>query len=137
MSFFGFFGRLFGGSNDNQDYVDLGGSDAVFEALFERTDTGLEFQIEFGEPRLIDRGNMTEDLFVVIPTTTDVGPDPADLEYDLPDGVEDATAEFLDILELFEIEKLADLGDLEDKIVPGTKENGTVAPDFNSIEDSE
>lgn len=129
-------GWLFGG-NDNENAQDLGGAGAVFEAITERTDMGYEIQIQLGEPRLIDRGNVTEDLYVVIPTSTENGPDPADLEYDLPDGIEDAEAELYNILDAFGIDKIADIGDLAGAAVPGEQVNGAPVPNFEALfEDS-
>ncbi|AAL54953.2 hypothetical protein HfxHF1_245 [Halophage HF1] len=125
--------RLFGSNDDDRDYHDLGGADAVFNAITERTDSGFEVQIELGEPRLIDRGELTEDLYVVIPTYTENGPNPADLEFDLPDGIGDASAEFFDLLDAFGIEKVADVFDLRGKSVPGERMSGTVVPKFNEL----
>ena len=132
---FGFIRNLlFRRSNDdNLDYLDLGGAEAVFNAITERTDSGFEVQIELGEPRLIDRGELTEDLYVVIPTYTANGPDPADLEFDLPDGIEDASAEFFELLDAFGIEKVADVFELSGMSVPGERVNGTVVPKFDQL----
>ena len=134
-------GRLFGSNdNDNENNyggVELGGAGAVFEAITERTDMGYEIQIELGEPRLIDRGNVTEDLYVVIPPSTTNGPNPADLEYDLPDGIEDAGAELYSILDAFGIEKISDVEQLAGKTVPGEQVNGVPVPNFDALfEDS-
>ncbi|QRD99698.1 hypothetical protein VOLN27_73 [Halorubrum virus VOLN27B] len=132
---FGFIRNLlFRRSNDDDlDYLDLGGAEAVFNAITERTDSGFEVQIELGEPRLIDRGELTEDLYVVIPTYTENGPNPADLEFDLPDGIEDASAEFFDLLDAFGIEKVADVFELSGMSVPGERVNGTVVPKFDAL----
>ena len=132
------FNRLFSSNDDDDplDYLDLGGADAVFNAIAERTDSGFEVQIELGEPRLIDRGELTEDLYVVIPTYTDNGPDPADLEFDLPDGIEDAAAEFFDLLDAFGIEKVADVFELSGQSVPGERVNGTVVPNFGALSEA-
>jgi hypothetical protein len=136
---FGFIRNLlFRRSNDDDplDYLDLGGADAVFNAIAERTDSGFEVQIELGEPRLIDRGELTEDLYVVIPTYTANGPDPANLEFDLPDGIEDAAAEFFDLLDAFGIEKVADVFELSGQSVPGERVNGTVVPNFDALSEA-
>jgi len=130
------FNRLFSSNDDPLDYLDLGGADAVFNAIAERTDSGFEVQIELGEPRLIDRGELTEDLYVVIPTRTENGPDPADLEFDLPDGIEDAAAEFFDLLDAFGIEKVADVFELSGQSVPGERVNGTVVPNFDALSEA-
>jgi len=131
------FNRLFSSNDDDPlDYLDLGGADAVFNAIAERTDSGFEVQIELGEPRLIDRGELTEDLYVVIPTYTENGPDPADLEFDLPDGIEDAAAEFFDLLDAFGIEKVADVFELSGQSVPGERVNGTVVPNFGALSEA-
>lgn len=127
---FAYLRSLFGSSTDSKT---LGGADAVFDAITERTDMGYSIHITLGEPELVDRGTLTEDLFVVIPTSTDHGVDPANLEYDLPDGMEDATAEFYDLLNAFGIEKIADVFDLDGKTVPATRENGTPVPAFDEL----
>ncbi|WP_206668654.1 hypothetical protein [Halorubrum depositum] len=131
------FDRLFGSNDDDFDYLDLGGAEAVFNAIAERTDSGFEAQVTLGEPRLIDRGELTEDLYVVIPTYTENGPDPADLEFDLPDGIEDASTEFFDLLDAFGIEKVADVFELAGQSAPGVRVNGTVVVDFDALGDME
>jgi hypothetical protein len=127
------FGRFRRSNDEPLEYRELGGAEAVFNAIAERTNSGFEAQITLGEPRLIDRGELTEDLHVVIPTSTDNGPDPADLEYDLPDGIEDASAEFFALLDAFNIEKVADVFELSGQTAPGVRVNGTVAVDFEAL----
>lgn len=123
--------RLFG--RNALEATNLGGAGAVFEAITERTDMGYEIQIELGEPRLIDRGNVTEDLFVVIPTVTENGPNPADLEYDLPDGIEDVESELYEVLDAFGIEKIADVDQLAGQVVPGEVMGGVPVPKFEEL----
>lgn len=118
---------------DRSDSIELGDADAVFQAITERSETGYEIQIQLGEPYLIDRGKVTEDLFVVIPTSTENGPDPADLEYDLPDGIEDSGAEFYSLLDAFNIDTVSDIEQLIGKTVPGEKVNGTPIPKFEEL----
>lgn len=120
-------------SNDNETLGDAG---AVFDAISERSDFGFRYVGTFGEPDVVNRGgNYTDDYHVIIPFYTEDpnDPDPANLEYDLPDGMEDAEAEFYEVLERFGITDLSQLGDVEGKNVPLDFEDGTLVPLWEEV----
>jgi len=119
------------GSNDNE----FGNADAVFDAISERSAFGFKYVGEFGEPDVVDRGGVyTTDLHVVVPLTTESGdPTPANLEYDLPEGLEDATADFFKVLEKFGIEDLSRLGDIQGKNIPLDFQDGTLVPLWDEV----
>lgn len=134
----GFIANLFSSNDSNQSGTDiLGDAGAIVEAVTERTDMGYEVQITLGDPQLVDRGNFTQDLYVEIPTSTENGPDPADLEYDLPDGIEDAEAELFELLDVFGIDTVADLDQLAGQTVPGEMMLGHPVPDFAALVDGD
>lgn len=114
---------------------ELGNAGDVFEAIAERSDFGYGHVGVLGEPDLVDRGgNYTTDLHVVVPLFTEDGePSPANLEYDLPDGLEDAEAHFYEILEIFGIYDLSRLGEIEGKNIPLGFEDGTLVPLWNEV----
>lgn len=124
--------RLWSGSSND----DLGNAGAVFEAISERSVLGYDYVATLGEPDVVDRGGVyTNNLHVVIPFYTENpnDPDPADLEYPLPDGVEDAEAEFYEVLERFGIDDLANLGDIEGKNVPLDFYDGALVPLWDEV----
>lgn len=122
------------GSSSNDEYTRLGDSAAILEAVAERTDGSVDFQIELGMPELIDRGNTTQDLWVTIPTSTENGPDPADLEFDLPAGAEDQTADLFKVMDFVGIEGIESLHEMVGETVPAMMENGVPVPAFDFSE---
>lgn len=126
--------RRFLSSNDT-----IGNAGAVFEAISERSTIGHRYVGVFGEPDVVDRGGQyTTDLHVVVPLFSENpnDPSPANLEYDLPDGLEDAEAQFFDILEIFGIDDLTNLGDIEGKNIPLDFEDGTLVPLWDEVLDT-
>lgn len=120
------------GGNDDETF---GNADAVFEAISERSDFGFKYVGVFGEPDIVDRGGRyTTDLHVVVPLFSEDGdPSPANLEYDLPDGLDDAEAQFFDVLEIFGIDDLTNLGDIEGKNIPLDFSDGTLVPLWEEV----
>lgn len=126
--------RLWPSGNDT-----IGDAAAVFDAIAEQSDFGWKYVGELGEPDVVDRGGeYTTELHVIVPLTIDNDdyPDPADLEYPLPEGLEDEAAEFFDILDLFGIDDLSLLGDIEGKNVPLALSNGTFEPLWEEVADA-
>lgn len=129
---FGFLTRLWPGSSNDT----LGDAGAVFDAISERSVLGYNYVGTLGEPDVVDRGgNYTNDLHVVVPFYTEDpnDPDPPDLEYPLPDGMEDAEAEFYEVLERFGIEDLTELGNIEGKNVPLDFYDGALVPLWDEV----
>jgi len=130
--------RLFGRSNDTVDENVVGGSDAVFQAILEHADGGKRYVVEFGEPELVNRGGeFSTNYMTRIPTFTAPGdPEPPNLEYEIPDGgIEDGgDSQLFDLLDLYEIEVISDLGDLEGETVMATFENGVLTFQFDEIQ---
>lgn len=118
------------------EQASLGNAHAVLEAISERSDYGFRYVGVFGEPDVVDRGGQyTTDLHVVVPLYSENpdDPAPANLEYDLPDGLEDSNSEFFDILEAFGIDDLTELGDIQGKNIPLDFENGTLVPLWDEL----
>lgn len=114
----------------------LGNANAVLEAISERSDYGFRYVGVFGEPDVVDRGGRyTTDLHVVIPLHSENpdDPAPANLEYDLPDGLEDGNSRFFDVLELFGIDDLTNIGDIQGKNIPLDFDDGTLVPLWNEL----
>ena len=123
--------RLWPSSTD-----EIGNAAAVFDAISERSDYGYRYVGYLGEPDVVPRGGQyTNEYNIVIPffTADPNDPDPANLEYDLPDGIEDAEAEFYDVLERFRIDDLSNVGDLEGKNVPLEFQDGTLTPLWDEV----
>lgn len=128
---------LFGRSNATEKIV--GGSDAVFEAILERSTDGKRYVVTFGEPQLVDRGgDYSQDYMAQIPTSTAPGdPEPPNIEYNLPDPdetLEESSDELFNLLDVYDIGALSDLGDLEGETVIATFEQGTLTLRFDELE---
>lgn len=111
-----------------------GDSAAVVQAIFEQADT-VDVGI-LGEPDIVNRGGeLTPDPRVVVPLRNSAanGPVPADLEFDLPDGPGDVHAEFYGLLDLYGIENIADMAELDGKAVPLENASGVVVPNFDEV----
>lgn len=123
--------RLWPGSSNDE----IGNAEAVFDAISERSTLGFDYVGTLGEPDVVDRGgNYTTNLHVIIPFTTEPGdPSPPDLEYPLPDGLEDATAEFYEVLDLFGIDDLTELGSIQGKNVPLDFQDGALVPLWDEV----
>lgn len=122
------------GSNDNQTFGNAG---EVFAAISERSELSPKHVGVLGEPGVVDRGGeFTHDPYVVVPLQNDdpSGPSPANLEYPLPDGVEDAGAEFYTLLDQYGIEDLSNLGSLEGKNVPLEIIRGSLVPIWEEMQ---
>jgi hypothetical protein len=117
----------------------IGNADAVFDAIAEQSNFGFKYVGTLGEPDVVDRGGeYTTELNVVVPLTTENPdyPDPANLEFPLPEGMEDESAGFFDLLDRFGIDDLSLLGDVEGKNVPLSLENGTLVPLWEEVADA-
>lgn len=124
--------QFFGSSSTDT----IGNAAAVFDAIAEQSEFGFKYVGTLGEPDVVDRGGeYSTELNVIVPLSTDNPdyPDPADLEFPLPDGLEDEAAEFFDLLDRFGIEDLSLLGDVEGKNVPLALDNGTLVPLWEEV----
>lgn len=113
---------------------ETGDSNAVVQAIMEQADT-IDVGI-LGEPDVVNRGSdLSPDPKVVVPLRNSIpsGPNPADLEFDLPNGPGDERSEFFNLLDLYSIEKIADMSELEGKNVPLANISGVVIPDFEEV----
>lgn len=129
--------KLFGSSNDSMDSKVVGDSNAVLEAVMQRSGDNNRFVVVLGEPRLVDYGGpYSENYKVEIPTETQEGdPNPPEIVYDLPedDMGGDNDSGLYKLLNAYDIEVLADLGDLEGETVMGTLRDGTFSMDFSQL----
>jgi len=127
------FGRI---ANTNDEVV--GKSEEVFQAILENAEGEQRYLVEFGEPELIDRGgDFSNDYATRIPTSTQDGdPEPPNIEYELPDSdMEEEDSALFKLLELYDIETVSALGELEGKSVWGTFEDGTLSLRFDELQD--
>lgn len=130
---FGYLRSLFS-SNETEINNVLGGADEVFNAILEHTDGSARYVVQLGEPELVDRGGrFASDFTVRIPTSTATGePEPPNVEYDLPKG-EDENADLFDLLDLYNIDQISDLADLQGESVIATFEDGTLSLRFDLL----
>jgi hypothetical protein len=124
--------------NSEVDDGVVGGADTVFQAILEKTDGGRRYTVYLGEPELVDRGGQLQsDYMVRIPTETESGdPEPPNLEYELPgDDMEEGDDDLFELLELYGIEAVADLGQLAGETVFGVIEGGSLTLRFDELRD--
>lgn len=111
----------------------VGGANALVEALAENVATAAEYEVDFSEPQLVNRGTpLQPDYHMKVVTTTRRGvPDPADLEFDIPDeGVWEAGGELADFLDSFGVESIDRIGDLADETAIARREDGELTVDW-------
>jgi hypothetical protein len=110
--------------NGGQYNNELGGLAAAQEALLEAGGPERELNAELGEPRLVDRGHIVSDLYIVVPTITNAGaPEVADLDYSVED-VSDERAELNHLLNELFLDGFNDLDDVDGTVVPTRYEGG-------------
>jgi hypothetical protein len=121
-----FFG--FGGSSDEQTSL---GPAAITEAVYELSGKQFPEKAWLGEPRMVGRGGeFSGEYKVVIPVNVG-GADDYDipnLEFDLPDGLEDEDAQLYDFLDSFGIENIEDIEDVIDYEIGVKWTGGTPVP---------
>jgi hypothetical protein len=130
------FQRFWRRGNDTESNV-VGGSDAVLQAILEKTNDEQRYVVFLGEPELVDRGGEFQSQYNVrIPTSTEPGqPEPPDVEYDLPgEGMEEGENDLFDLLEVYNIESVSNLDQLEGETVFGCIEGGAMTLRFDQME---
>jgi hypothetical protein len=127
------------GSSDSQSNEVVGDSGAVFEAILERAGDGKRYVVQFQEPELINRGGQfSDDYMARIPTETRPGePEPPNIEYELPDATdgEQSDSKLFELLDLYDIDTVSDLNELEGETVIGTFDNGFLTLHFDLLDD--
>lgn len=105
------------------------GPDAIASALYELSDDVQPAVGHLGEPWMANRGgDFSTHYRVIIPVEIDTGEDVADLEFDLPNGLDDEDAEFYDFLAEYGIEEVESLSALSGTEISIEWTGGTPVP---------
>lgn len=100
--------RLFGRTETDEEIL---GPSEITEALCEPSNDYEPDSATLGEPRMVDRGGQFSGKYrIIVPVVIDGGYDIPNLEFDLPNGLDDEAAEFYDFLQAFGIEKPEEMG---------------------------
>jgi len=112
-------------------YNDPRGADAIAAAIYERSQEAHPELGVLGEPRMVDRGGQySNSLKIIVPVTLRGGYTVPNLEFSLPDGLDDDTALFYDFLDTYGIEDVANLADLDGAEIHVNWSDGTPVPEW-------
>lgn len=107
------------------------GADAIAAAIYERSQEAHPEIGGLGEPRMVDRGGQySNSLKIIVPVTLRGGYTVPNLEFSLPDGLDDETALFYDFLDEYGIEDVANLADLDGAEIHINWSDGTPVPEW-------
>ena len=122
---FGYIRRLLGGSDDDDPL----GPDAIATALYELSDDAQPTTGYLGTPWMANRGGEFSTHYrVIVPVEISTGVDVPDLEFDLPNGLNDEDAEFYDFLGQYGIEEVENLDALTGAEIDIEWTGGTPVP---------
>ena len=129
---------MFGSDEETQNYLiegdEIGGVGALSQVLAARAVEDYTPEIEFGEPRLVDRADgPVRDFYVIIPTFTPEGePNPANVEFPVPDDPDDVEEELNQFLEELGVDGVEEI---ESTVVDSVRDSGVLRPALNAVED--